>query len=296
MSPANTPLDHERVAGHAPCPLCAAAAGLHARIAGVGYYECGACDFIFAEPALLQRLDAGETLLPSTAAHGEDEQSARHRAYGSSLARVAEAVVYCTIPVHRFVDIGTGSGYLLDALSTYLPSHRHRFYGVEKCPPPPGERSAHENYFCGDLRQLGLSFECGTCIEVLEHLTPRMAADLADAMAAASGPGSLFLFATGLTDYVRDEDPEYLDPYRRGHITCWSVTAAKAIFEPKGFVVQALPGKTWAFLVERPRGTAPCLPVRRRLWHILEHNRELLTDPAMGEVLFLLGLESARAY
>lgn len=296
MSRAITHLDHERVAEHAQCPLCAAAAGLHACIAGVGYYECGECDFIFADPALLQRLDAGESLLPSTAAHGEDEQSARHRAYGSSLARVAEAIVYCTIPVNRFVDIGTGPGYLLDALSTYLPSHRHRFYSVEKCPPPPEERSTHENYFCGDLRQPGLTFECGTCIEVLEHLTTRMAADLADAMAAASVPGSLFLFATGLTDYVRHEDPEYLDPYGRGHITCWSVTAAKAIFEPKGFVVQALPGKTWAFLVERPRGDAPCSPVRRRLWRVPEQNRELLSDPAMGEVMYLLGLESARAY
>lgn len=272
--------------------MCAATAGLFACVADVGYYECGPCDFIFAEPALLQRLDAGEIRLPP--AHGEDEQSARHRAYGSSLARVAEAIVYCSIPVHRFVDIGTGSGHLLDALSTYLPSRRQRFYGIDRAPPEP--HSPHENYLHGDLRDTGLTFECGTCIEVLEHLTPRMAADLADAIAAVSVPGSLFLFATGLTEYVRHEDPEYLDPHRRGHITCWSVTAAKAIFAPKGFVVQALPGKTWAFLVERPRGDAPCLPVRRRLWHVPEQNRELLTDPAMGEVLFLLGLESARAY
>jgi hypothetical protein len=281
------------------CPLCKAASGRHADIEGVDYFTCPRCDFIFADPAYLARVDAGEAVRPYDQDYWRSElQSARDRAWGSSLARAAEALLYCTIPVQRFLDIGTGPGYLLDALSTYLPSHHTRFHGIEKFPPPEAERSTHPNYHCTDLAELaasGARFECGTCVEVLEHLTPAMARGLARAMAQASVPGALYVFNTGLTDYVRREDPGYLDPHRRGHITCWSVSSARRVFEPEGFVVHALPGKTWAFAVEL--GPVPgAHPIRDRIWHAPAENRALLSDPAMGNVMYLLGLESARAY
>jgi hypothetical protein len=206
-------------------------------------------------------------------------------------------LLYCRIPVERFIDIGSGPGFLLDALSTYLPSHRARFYGVEKFPPQESERSRHENYLCADLTDVELKFECGVCIEVIEHLTPAMADSLAIAMNAVSKPGSLFLFNTGLTDYVRHEDPGYLDPYARGHITAWSVTAARRVFEKVGFVVHPLPGKTWAFVVEKPSPETDLRgEFRDRIWSALPANTALLSDPVMGNVMYLLGLESARAY
>ncbi len=196
----------------------------------------------------------------------------------------------------RVLDIGSGPGFLLDALSTYLPSHRDRFYGVEKFPPVQAERTTHENYICADLRDVRMQFECGVCIEVMEHLTPAMAGNLASALATVSVPRSLFLFNTGLTAYVRDEDPGYLDPYGRGHITCWSVTSARKIFEKEGFIVHALPGKTWAFLVEKVAASDDGQAVRDRIWSVVEQNRELLSDASMGNVMYILGLESARAY
>lgn len=279
------------------CPLCGKAGPLHATIDHVDYFACRRCDFIYADPELLARIDAGDAPCDYDDGYWKRElDAARERSSGVSLARVAEAALYCTIPIQRFVDIGSGPGYLLDALARYLPARSERFYGVEKFPPPPTERSAHANYLCCDLADVGLTFECGVCIEVLEHLTPAMASGLAAAMAKVSVPGSLFLFNTGLTDYVRKEDPGYLDPYRRGHITSWSMRAAAKIFEPQGFVVHALRGKTWAFLVERPNATQADRRPEDRIWHAPAANRGLLTDPEMGEVLFLLGRESARAY
>jgi hypothetical protein len=266
---------------------------------GVPYYECRACDFIFADPALLARVDAGEPIRRYDAEYwGNELASARERSYGSSLARVAETVLYCRIPVRRFIDIGSGPGYLLDALSCYLPSRREMFYGVEKFPPAENERTQHVNYLCADLRDVGMKFECGVCIEVIEHLTPSMAANLAVAMAAVSVPGSLYLFNTGLTEFVRMEDPGYLDPYGRGHITSWSVTAARKIFEKEGFAVHPIPGKTWAFLVERMPmpDEANDTPIGQRIWSAPKENQDLLRDPAMGEVMYILGRESARAY
>lgn len=279
------------------CPLCSKSGSVHLTIDGVAYFACRRCDFIYADPELLARIDQGQAPRAYDDDYWRQElDAARERATGSSLARVAEAALYCTIPIQRFVDIGTGPGYLLDALARYLPSRSGQFHGVEKFPPPVDRRSTHPNYACTDLAALGLAFECGVCIEVLEHLTPAMADALASALASVSMPGSLFLFNTGLTEYVRNEDPGYLDPYRRGHVTCWSTRAASQVFGRHGFVVHPLRGKTWAFLVERPRpGVAERRP-EDRIWHVPDANRALLTDPTMGEVLFLLGRESARAY
>jgi len=282
----------------AQCPLCGCGVPHFRDVDGVAYHACDTCDFIFADPLLLDRIDQG------LATREYDEQywaaelaSARQRSYGSSLARLAEALLYCTIPVNRFIDIGTGPGYLLDAVARYLPHSAHRFYGVEKFPPLPQYRTGNANYLCSDLADVELSFECGICVEVLEHLTPAMARAVAAAMAKVSVPGSLYLFNTGLTDYVRNEDPGYLDPYFRGHITCWSVAAARRIFEPAGFQVHALAGKTWAFIVEMP-GSSPRaqLPVGDRIWSAVPENIEVLSSSETGEVMYILGRESARAY
>lgn len=263
---------------------------------GVAYFECRSCDFIFADPELLKEVDAGNPPRRYNSDYWANEvASARERSFGSSLARSAEALLYCRIPVNRFVDIGTGPGYLLDALSTYLPSHRDRFYGVEKFPPSLEERSKHENYLCADLGDVGVKFECGVCIEVIEHLTPKMAENLASAIASVSVPGSLFLFNTGLTDYVRHENPGYLDPYGRGHITCWSTKSAAIVFEKYGFTVRPLRGKAWAFVIEWLPAVAD-VALADRIWSAPPQNTALLSDPAMGDVMYILGRESARAY
>ncbi len=280
------------------CPLCRAPAQDFRNVDGIAFHLCTECDFIFADPVFLARVDAGESVRKYDASYWNNElAAARARSFGGSLARCAEAVLYCRIPVERFVDVGSGPGFLLDALSAYLPAHRSRFFGVERFPPDAQSRTKHENYLCADLGDVDLRFECGVCIEVFEHLTPSMAAGLARSLHRVSVPGSLFLFNTGLTDFVKHEDAGYLDPLGRGHITCWSVTAARRVFEPAGFQVHALPGKTWAFVVERPlAGDAFEGGIRDRIWYAPARNRELLSDPAMGEVMYLLGLESARAY
>lgn len=279
------------------CVLCGGEASLFRPVDGVNYYECAACDFIFADPELLARIDAGLPVRDYDEEYWKAEfASARERSYGSSLARAAEAMLYCRLPITRFIDIGTGPGYLLDALSTYLPGSRSRFYGVEKFPPASEYQTRHENYLCSDLADVGQTFECGVCVEVIEHLTPAMAHGLADAMATASVPGSLFVFNTGLTSYVKNEDPGYLDPYRRGHITCWSVNAARNVFAPRGFNVHPLRGKTWAFVLERAGGKDENVTMDQRIWSPDPANRAMLDDPTMGSVMYLLGLESARAY
>jgi hypothetical protein len=282
----------------ARCPLCGSSAHKYRNVDGVDYFECMACDFIFADPDFIAKIDAGENVRKYDETYWVNElSSARQRSFGSSLARSAEALLYCRIPVERFIDIGSGPGFLLDALSTYLPTYSSQFYGVEKFPPQQSERSRHENYLCADLADVDLKFECGVCIEVIEHLTPSMAANLAASIAAVSKPGSLFLFNTGLTDYVRHEDPGYLDPYIRGHITAWSVTAARRVFEKAGFMVHSLPGKTWAFVVEKPSAETELRgQFRDRIWSALPANTALLSDPVMGNVMYILGLESARAY
>lgn len=279
------------------CPLCQALAADFRVVGDVPYYECAGCDFIFASPDLLMRADRGDVVREYDEEYWKSElESARHRSFGSSLARLAEAIHYCRIPITRIVDVGTGPGYLLDAFSKLLPLRRSMIYGYEKYPPEEAIRSSHENYHVGDLADAGLFFECGTCIEVLEHLTPTMAEGLAAALARVSKPGSLFIFNTGLTDYVRNEDPGYLDPHRRGHITCWSTTSVRFVFAKHGFQVHEIKGKSWAVLLEF-EGTdfVPTRP-EHRIWTALPDNLAILEDPDFGSTLRILGLESARTY
>jgi len=290
-------------AGHAgegsiACLLCGDAATHMRNVDDVDYFECAACDFVFADPELIERIDRG---LPSREYNQHywvsELASAKQRSYGSSLARLAEALLYCAVPVNRFIEIGAGPGYLLEAIRRHLPSHSDVFYGVEKFPPAPQYRTDSANYICADLADLGMTFECGLCVEVIEHLTPAMAKGLAASLAKVSVPGSLYIFNTGLTDYLRQEDPGYLDPFGRGHVTVWSITSARRIFEPEGFVVRPLAGKSWAFVVEMPGVPERMdVPLPDRIWTAEPRNIELLRDPEMGDVMYILGRESARAY
>lgn len=280
------------------CPLCAGPVGApYATVAGHDYYLCEACDFIALSPSALAHIDGGAGIR----SYGDDYwaselAAARERAWGPALARVAETLLYCRIPVRRFLDIGTGAGLLLEALAWHLPAARAVFHGVELFPPPPAARTPHANYHIGAVRDLAGPFDAGSCIEVIEHLTPRMLDGLVGDLAGVSARGACYIFNTGLTDYVRHEDPAYLDPVGRGHICVWSVTAARRVFEPHGFAVHPLPGKTWAFIAEYAATPPGEGTVADRIWTALPGNVALLRDPATGSVLHLLGMESARAY
>lgn len=253
------------------------------------------CEFIFADPATLQMADSGLPARPYDCSYWESElASARDRAFGPAMARLAETILYARRPVRRFIDIYTGPGYFLDAVQRYLPHVHEHFFGVELFPPAERYRTRHPNYHVGDVSAVPGKFQAGLCMEVLEHLTPAMARKLAFDLAAKSDPEALFLFNTGLVSYLKNEDSAYLDPLHRGHITIWSVTAAKRVFEPAGFSVFAIAGKTWAFIVEWQSRFTCDAPANTRVWTPDPQNKAMLADPINGSVMYILGLESAR--
>jgi hypothetical protein len=244
------------------------------------------------DPQVLRDIDAG-IALPRCydAEYFEHERAAAlDRAYGPALARVAEAILYARTPVRRFLDVGTGHGFLLDALSMHLPSHRETFFGVELS--PPDRHSAHPNYIRGPVSSAPGLFDAGCSIEVIEHLTPHQLRTLFVDLAARSNPGALYIVNSGQPRYVLDEDPEYLDPDRRGHIFCYSVAAIALVAEPLGFRAFPLRGKTWAFVLEY--GLADATPPQDRIWTALPENVALLRDPGRGSVLHVLGMDTAR--
>lgn len=281
------------------CPLCAARVRtLYRTIEMCDYFECHSCDFIFLDPTRCSIIDGGEPLVAYDEEYWQSElATAKERSWGPSLARVAEVILYCRIAINRFVDIGTGPGYLLDSISWALPSSNLRFYGVEMFPPEPRHRTSHPNYVVGSLSAAGRKFDGGCCIEVIEHLTPNMMKDFATQLADCSTPGACYIFNTGLTDYVRKEDPAYLDPLRRGHVSIWSVSAARRIFRAPIFQVHCIPGKTWAFLVEvHDPAAASQEAVTDRIWKPREENLGILNDPRTGSLMYVLGIDTARAY
>lgn len=281
------------------CPCCNSAATALFRSVGIyNYYRCKSCECLFLDTAYLLQIDGGLTIVSYEEEYWKMElRSARERSYGPALARMAEAIYYCRIPVKRFLDIGTGPGYFLDAVGKLLPEHADVFFGIELFPPDAEFRTTAKNYIIGDLGDLEDKYDCGICIEVIEHLTPVMLDGLLKKLAAASNPGALYIFNTGMPEYVKKEDIGYLDPTKRGHLVSYSHKAMSLMGGKYGFTMHPIPGKTWAFALEFTNGNAtPPEDIRDRIWTASQHNLDILSDSTMGTVLKILGLETSRAY
>ena len=264
---------------------------MYREIDGHLYYTCAGCDSIHIDPRVIVAMDNGSAMVGEygEAYWEEERRSALERAAGVSLCRLGEAILYCRRDVHRFLDIGTGPGFLLSKVQELLDPTAQIFHGVEKFPPPYAVRGA--NFHEGGIETLQGPFDAGVCIEVLEHLTPRMLESLIKGLAAISAPGSFWLFNTGMPDYVRNEDPAYLDPTRRGHIISYSLAAVTQIFQRHGFRVGALPGKSFAFFAEYKPSEEPSFDVR--IYQPLPHNSALL---GRNGLLYHAAFETARSY
>lgn len=275
------------------CSVCNFDARLWRNVDGFDYSDCAACDCIALAPEGILMLDRGAFPRNYSASYWLSEvASSKARSWGVGLARAAEAMMYCKLPICKFLDIGTGPGMLLDALSTYLPNSTNKFFGVELFPPE--NHSQHPGYRIGALADQTEMFDCGVCIEMIEHLSPTMLSNLVEALASCSNEQALYVFNTGLSSYTRYEDPEYIDPLNRGHVISWGFPALRQIFEPFGFKIWPLRGKTWAFAAEY-KSVDKTDPIDR-IWHVHPDNRTMLHDPDMGSVMYLLGMETARAY
>ncbi|GEM_PF-472224 len=272
------------------CSVCeTGTSSFHARIDGYDYFRCAACGSLHIDHATLDRIDTGEsTRVYDETYWNEELRSARERADGVSLVRAGEAILYARRPVERFLDVGTGPGYLLDALAGHFPAHPNMFHGVELF--PPREHSTNPHYLIGDVGDLTGQFDAGTCIEVAEHLTPKMLQRLARGLAAISNPGTLWLFNTGMPEYVLEQDPGYLDPLRRGHIVSYGLRGIAHLFEPYGFRITPIPGKSYAWFAEFEPIETPGFD--ERVYRPLPENRKLLEEFGL---LFQAAFESARA-
>ena len=278
------------------CPICDSKnTDLHTKVSGFDYIQCFGCDSIFIDPKTIDEIDNGRSLVDYEGSYWEKElKAARVRCYGPALARVAEAFLYARRPIDVFLDVGTGGGLLLDACSTYLPRSKHKFYGIEKY-PPAYHMSQNPNLIIGSISDLDMKVDAGCCIEVIEHLTPKMLRTMLVDLAAVSHDDALFIFNSGQPDFVRKDAPGYLDPLRCGHLVSYSLAAISILAEPAGFRVHELVGKTWAFLLEKTESRSP-EAVKDRIWTPVKSNLDVLKDADMGSVMYILGLETARAY
>lgn len=276
------------------CAVCRQNAQLWRVVDGHAYSDCDSCGSIAIDAASVILIDGGLFPRSYDPSYWEMEvQAARSRSFGVSLARAAETILYCRRPVNRFLDIGSGPGFFLDAISAYLPSKSQtHFFAAEKFPPEV--HTSHPGYLVGEVGDLEGTFDAGICVEVIEHLTPLMLDGILAQLALKSAPQSLFLFNTGLPSYVKNEDIGYMDPLRRGHIISWGWNALRTAFGRHGFTIIPITGKSFAFLAEY-QSIDPTRP-EDRIWTALPENSSLLRDPEMGEVMFILGLDGARAY
>lgn len=275
------------------CAVCGSLARFWREVDGYAFTDCEHCGSIALNQDALCGIDSGQPLRNYDGDYWSDEiRAATERCWGGSIARAAEAILLCQRPINKFVDIGSGSGELLDSLSFYLPTSQSRFYGVEMFPPM--EHTRHNGFIKSSLDQVAMTFDCGVCIEVIEHLTPNMLNSLIRSLAKISAPDSFYIFNTGLADFVRAGNSDYIDPIRRGHIVSYGWRAIQTMFSSQGFEVHRLGNRDWAFAVEfRPTANTD---INSRIWHPKDENLSMLTDPRSGSVMHILARESFRAY
>lgn len=280
------------------CLICnTMPAVFYKKISGINYYECSHCTTLFADPAFLEKVDTHKINNYEEEYWKNEMSAARERSFGSSLQRVAEVFLYSRIPIKKFIDIGSGPGFLLDALKVVLPASEKTFYASELFPPSEKYRTKHLNYCIGTVGDIPFKFDAGTCIEVIEHLTPTILDSMIEQLAKKSNENAIFYFGSGQPFYVKNEDPEYLDPLERGHIVSYSLKGLSKIFNKHGFNIIPLPGRDWAFLAEFGTKAVPNADeLLNRIWTALPENIGILKDPIFGPLMHTMGIESARCY
>jgi hypothetical protein len=282
------------------CPICDSASKLFKKISDVDYYECNNCSSLFADPSFIIDINSHSKDNYSTKYWEKELHSARERSFGSSLQRVAETFLYSRIPINNFIDLGSGPGFLLDALSYLLPSSLNIFHGVELFPPDESFRTNNPNYFIGSIDEMEIMFDAGVCIEVIEHLSVETMHSFVEKISFRSNPGAIYYFGSGQPDYVKNEDPDYLDPLERGHIISYSLRGLEIIFNKYGFRIIPLYGRSWCFLAELANNSITRVQnaedLLSRLWSALPHNVNILKDKMFGPLMYSIGIESARCY
>ena len=256
------------------------------------FLECNKCDFIFY-------LEKKEDKISNRFRYNDEYWkvelvSARERAWGISIARAAEVVLLAQRNVAKFLDIGTGAGDFLNAIQHFLPGKDITFIGVEKFPPPkefcsknPGFRHGWIDIFKEQ------EFDAGICIEVLEHLSVKQVDDLFKELYKKSKDNAIYLFNTGLTDYVRDEDLAYLDPISRGHISIWSVKAITLLVAKYGWQIYEIPNRKWAFIAEKSK--VRDTNIISRIWSPLQSNQNSLKGVNNSNLLEILARDGLNA-
>jgi hypothetical protein len=278
------------------CPICLSLKYIHFFLeSNVGnFYECASCDFIFFINDIAHASSIGNSINYEDLYSAEELLAAKNRAFGVSIARAAEVFVLARKPIKNFLDIGTGPGFFLDAILKYLPDSDASFLGVEMFPPESQFRTNHLGFRTGWLDQFDdESIDGGICIEVLEHLSASEVKDLFSLLFIKATNGATFMFNTGLTEYVKNEDMAYLDPTLRGHISIWSVNALRKLVRDEGWTFSSIPNRSWAFLAEKCPESQ--VDLSTRVWSPVPENIKALSGSSNSQLLYLLGRDSLRA-
>jgi hypothetical protein len=267
------------------CPVCSHYSGHYKNVDNFDFFECSGCGIIHLDPAVIADIDQGKEVRSYDEHYWQMELvAARERARSSGIARIAEAIFYCQRPVNQVIDIGTGAGYLLDEMKKLLPKNACRIWGVELFPPLRAQRTRSRQYVQGTIATLiNKKFDAGLCMEVVEHLTPNMVRMMLKEIAERSNDRACYVFNTGLANFVKNSNPDYIDPTKRGHIVSWTVEAFDMLGKEFGLRARALPGRDWAFLVEKTETELPSIESRMRC--PLKENLAFLGDGEPGNSL-----------
>ena len=208
-----------------------------------GIVRCNDCNLMFTSPRLTEAANEamygeayyrGEGFDQSVSYESLDEEAEARR--GECEGIIQKIRVLCPLPDPRVLDVGCGTGVLLQALkaagfsqvegqefSKYAAEHAHKRTGV----------TVHQ----GDLAELAKSsarYDVINATEVLEHV--RAPLSFLTAVEALLAPGGVFVYSTGnargIYARVLGTKWPYLVP--EGHLYYYDPTTVRRLLEKAG--------------------------------------------------------------
>jgi hypothetical protein len=74
------------------------------------------------------------------------------------------------------------------------------------------------------------------------------------------------------------------------------VKGLQTLVSSVGFQILTIQGKTWAFIAEYKPNHNFKSNIQERIWKAVPENVNILRDKKTGDLMYVLGLDTARAY
>jgi len=217
------------------CPVCGSHSSFSLVKDGCSYFECSRCEFLFHRPGSGEHAASGQAFYDS-GYWEEERKEALRRETEDAFLRALELLCLSSIRVMNVLDFGCGLGITVQLLRDKLGLNA---IGVDVS----GDFAETEHLHRCTLKELSGKYPPGYfdaiySVEVFEHLEDPK--EILKDLHRLLKPRGKILINTGTREYLSSHDQElnYIDPLRRGHISIYSLKSFQQLASAIGLTAE----------------------------------------------------------